>query len=274
VHLASWPEYDAAAVDEDLSAAVSLARRIVELGRAARADAKVRTRQPLRRALVASSAHARLDDALRAEVADELNVGAIEPLAAAGEGLVDHSAKGNFRALGKRFAKQTPVVAKAIADADAAALAAALEANGRATVSVDGEDVEVLADEVIVSERPREGWSVVNEQGETVALDLELTPELVRAGLAREVVRLVQEARKNSGFEVSDRIELRWTAGGDTAEALREHEALVADEVLAVRVEEVDAATLTGPAGSGAEGAATAVRDDDLDLTFTVTKAT
>ncbi len=272
VHLASWPAYDAAAVDEDLSAAVSLARRIVELGRAARADAKVRTRQPLRRALVASSAHARLDDALRAEVAEELNVGTIEPLAAAGEGLVDYSAKGNFRALGKRFAKQTPVVAKAIAEADAAALAAALESDGRATVPVDGEDVEVLAEEVIVSERPREGWSVVNEQGETVALDLELTPELLRAGLAREVVRLVQEARKNSGFEVSDRIELRWAAGGDTAEALREHQALVADEVLAVRVEEVDAAALTGAAGAETEGAATAVRDDDLDLTFTVTK--
>ena len=76
----------------------------------------------------------------------------------------------------------------------------------------------MLADEVIVSERPREGWSVVNEQGETVALDLELTPELVRAGLAREVVRLVQEARKASGFEVSDRIALRWSADGDTAE--------------------------------------------------------
>ena len=65
---------------------------------------------------------------------------------------------------------------------------------------------------MIVSERPREGWSVVNEQGETVALDLELTPELRRAGLAREVVRLVQEARKTGGFEVSDRIALSWAA--------------------------------------------------------------
>ena len=81
----------------------------------------------------------------------------------------------------------------------------------------------MLPDEVIVSERPREGWSVVNEQGETVALDLELTPELVRAGVAREVVRLVQEARKNSGFDVSDRIALTWQADGDTAAALREH---------------------------------------------------
>ncbi len=261
VHLASWPSYDEAAVDEELSAGVALARRLVELGRAARADAKVRTRQPLRRALVASSAHARLSDELRAEVAEELNIGTIEPLSSAGEGLVDFTAKGNFRALGRRFAKQTPVVAAAIAAADAAALAATLSAEGRATVSVDGEDVEVLPDEVIVSERPREGWSVVNEQGETVALDLELTPELVRAGLAREVVRLVQEARKASGFEVSDRIALRWSAGDETAAALREHDGLIRGEVLATTVEEAD--RLEGDA---------VVRDDDLGLAFTVTR--
>ncbi len=273
VHLASWPEYDASAVDEDLSAGVALARRLVELGRAARADAKVRTRQPLSRALVASSAHGRMTDELLAEVAEELNVGAVEPLSSAGEGLVEFSAKGNFRALGKRFAKQTPQVAAAIAAADAAALAAALEADGRAVVSLDGEDVEVLPDEVIVSERPREGWSVVNEQGETVALDLELTPALVRAGLAREVVRLVQDARKSSGFDVSDRIVLTWQAGGETAEALREHGALVADEVLAVEVHEADpAAAGAGTATAGAGTGAGVVRDEDLDLSFTVTK--
>ena len=76
---------------------------------------------------------------------------------------------------------------------------------------------------MIVSERPREGWSVVNEQGETVALDLELTDELRRAGLAREVVRLVQEARKSSGFEVSDRIELVWQAEGELPRRCAEH---------------------------------------------------
>jgi isoleucyl-tRNA synthetase len=238
---------------------VALARRLVELGRAARAEAKIRTRQPLRRALVASSAHARLTDELRAEVAEELNIGAVEPLSSA-EGLVDYSAKGNFRALGKRFAKRTPLVAAAIASADASALAAALHADGSATVTVDGEDVEVLPEEVIVSERPREGWSVVNEQGETVALDLELTPELRRAGLAREVVRLVQEARKASGFEVSDRIALRWSADGDTAAALREHEALIRSEVLATEIEE--SVDLDG----------SAVRDADLGLAFTVTR--
>ena len=258
VHLADWPSYDEAAVDDELSGSVALARRIVELGRAARADAKVRTRQPLRRALVGSAAWSRLSDELRAEIADELNLGSVEPLSSGGADLVDHSAKGNFRALGKRFAKQTPLVATAIAAADAGALSEALDARGKAVVTVAGEEVELMPEEVIISERPREGWSVVNEQGETVALDLELTPELVRAGLAREVVRLVQEARKSSGFEVSDRIVLRWQSSGDVAAALREHEDLVAKEVLAVEMRE--------------QADDHAVHHDDLGLSFSVTK--
>jgi isoleucyl-tRNA synthetase len=259
VHLARWPQVDGSLVDDELRAQMALTRRLVELGRAARADAKVRVRQPLRRALVASAAWSRLSEELRQEVADELNVGGLEPLSAAGADLVDHTAKGNFRALGKRFGQRTPLVARAVAEADAGALAAALESHGRAVVSVEGEDVEVLPEEVVVSERPREGWSVVNEQGETVALDLELTPELLRAGRAREVVRLVQEARKSSGFDVSDRITLVWQADGETAEALREHAALVADEVLATELRE----------GVPVEPV---LREDDLGLAFSVTR--
>ena len=235
VHLATWPEPDEALVDDELDAQVRLARRLVELGRAARAEAKVRNRQPLRRALIGSSGWTALSPELRADVAAELNVGSVESLAAADGDLVEHSAKGNYRALGRRFGKQTPTVAAAIAAADAGALAAGLTA-GRASVEVDGQQVALTPEEVIVSERPREGWSVVNEHGETVALDLEMTPDLVRAGLAREAVRLVQEARKTSGFDVSDRIELWWEADGELAQALTEHEQLLADEVLATAV--------------------------------------
>ena len=103
-------------------------------------------------------------------------------------------------------------------------------------MSVEGEPTEVLPEEVLISERPREGWSVVNEQGETVALDLEITDELRRAGLAREVVRLVQEARKSSGFDVSDRIELVWQAEGELRAAIEEHAAAIGEEVLATSV--------------------------------------
>ncbi|MGY4718771.1 isoleucine--tRNA ligase [Naumannella huperziae] len=260
VHLADWPLLDAELVDDDLDSAMDLTRRLVELGRAARADAQVKIRQPLRRALVPSRAYATLTDELRAEIAAELNLGTVEPFSGAGD-LVDHEAKGNFRALGKRFGKQTPQVAAAIAAADAAALADALAAGGKAVIDFGGESVEVGPDEVIIAERPREGWSVVNEQGETIALDLALTPELIRAGRARDVVRFVQESRKNAGLDVSDRIALTWsTQDAELAEAVREHAALIADEVLAVEMTEAD------------PGAA-AVRDADLGLAVGIAKA-
>jgi isoleucyl-tRNA synthetase len=212
------------------------------------------------------------------EIKAELNVVELGSFASAGD-LVDHSAKGNFRALGKRFGKQTPAVAGAIAVADAAALAAALAASGSAAVEVPGlGTVEVSAEEVIVSERPREGWSVVNEQGETVALDLELTPDLVRAGLAREVIRLAQEARKASGFDVSDRITLAWTpddteAGRAVAEAVEAHAALIADEVLAVEVTRGAAPLLGHPREGGDLEAPHGFGDPDLGLSFQVVKA-
>ena len=260
VHLAPWPDARPDAIDADLEASMALTRRLVELGRSARSEARVKTRQPLRRALVPSQAFARLSPELRAEIAAELNIGAVESFSDAGD-LVDHSAKGNFRALGKRFGKQTPLVANAIAGADAAALAAALAASGAADVEVEGlGSVTVGSDEVIVSERPREGWSVVNEQGETVALDLELTPELVSAGLARDVIRFVQETRKNSGLDVTDRISLRWTASGEVAPAIATHARLIADEVLATSVERSEFGTDEW------------VVDDDLGLAIQVSK--
>ncbi len=259
VHLAAWPQADADLVVDGLSAQVDLARRVTELGRAARAEAKVRTRQPLRRALVGSSAWSRLGDDLRAQVCEELNVGTLESLADAAGELVDHTAKANFRSLGKRFAQDTPRIAAAIAAADAGTLSAALASTGTATVEVDGSPIELGPDDVIVAERPREGWSVVNDQGETVALDLELDDDLRRAGLAREVVRAVQEARKASGLEITDRIEVRWTGADAVAAALREHAEVIADEVLAV--------SLTEDASAGDHG------DDELGLRFSVQKA-
>lgn len=259
VHLATWPVADESLIVEGLGARVDLARRVTELGRAARAEAKVRTRQPLRRALVASGAWQQLGDDLRGQVCEELNVGSLESLADAGGDLVDHSAKGNFRNLGKRFGKQTPQVAAAIDAADAAAVAASLGSTGTATIEVDGSAVEVGPDDVIISERPREGWSVVNDQGETVALDLELDDELRLAGFAREAIRVIQEARKSSGLDISDRITLAWTATGQMAEALRTHETLIADEVLATSISET--------------ADASAFSDEELGFGFTLAKA-
>ncbi len=243
VHLADWPTYDAGQVDVDLDRGMALTRRLVELGRSARAEAKVKTRQPLQRALISSAAFETLGDSLAAEMSAELNVTTVESFASSGD-LVDHTAKGNFRSLGRRFGKQTPDVAAAVSAADPERIARELAETGSTSVQLDGQQLELDRDEVIVTERPREGWSVVNEHGETVALDLHLTPDLVRTGLAREVIRLVQEARKSSGFDVSDRIVMRWASSGDTAQALRDHAELVAREVLAVELTE---STTAGP---------------------------
>ena len=271
VHLASWPVADEAAVDETLGGQVALVRRLVELGRATRAESGVKTRQPLGRALVGAAGWAALDGQLRAHVAEELNVERTGALAEAGAGddgqsLLEYSAKGNFRALGRRFGKRTPLVAQAVAAADAAALAAALRDQGSATVVVEGGPVVVAADEVIVTETPREGWAVASAGGETVALDLEITAELRLAGLARDAVRMIQEARKTSGLDVADRISLRWHATRpETREALTAHGPAVAAEVLAVEFAEhgVDAADA---------GRTSPFHDTDLGLEFSLAK--
>jgi isoleucyl-tRNA synthetase len=240
VHLADFPVPDPTLVQPQLAEQVALARRVVELGRAARAASGVRTRQPLARALVGARGWDALPADLTAEVADELNVQRLEGLSGSAAALVDVSLKGNFRALGRRFGKDTPRVAAAVAQltGDAAAAFVADLRTGAASVQVEGlGQVSLGEDDVVVTETPREGWAVARD-GDTVALDLEVTDELRRLGLAREVVRAVQEARKQRGFEVTDRVTVTWRADGETATALREHAAQVAAEVLAVQLAE------------------------------------
>ncbi|MBA3620340.1 MAG: isoleucine--tRNA ligase, partial [Acidothermales bacterium] len=213
-------------------------------------------------ALVAATGWEALPDELRAELATELNVQTVETLSGGGSDLVDVSIKPNFRALGRRFGRRTPAVAAALGAADPAQVAADLR-GGTVTVSVDGDELALTSEEVIVTETPREGWAVSGAGGESVALDLEVTPELRRAGLAREVVRLVQEARKTQGLDVSDRIALWWSADStELATALREHADLVAGEVLATSYAEGDP-----------DQELPARRADDLELTFWLRRA-
>nr|BBG06568.1 isoleucyl-tRNA synthetase [Streptomyces sp.] len=269
VHLTGWPAADRALIDPALSGQMQLVRRLVELGRATRAESGVKTRQPLSRALVAAHGFAGLSEDLRAQIAEELNVSSLASLAESSSGrggggsLVDTTAKANFRALGKRFGKGVQAVAKAVAAADAAALSLALR-EGTASVEVDGETVSLAPDEVIITETPREGWSVASDSGATVALDLEITPELRRAGLARDAIRLIQEARKNSGLDVADRIALRWQSTDEEVRtALTDHAGLISDEVLA---EEFTPGEADGSYG-------TAFTDESLALTFQLRKA-
>ncbi|MBW1599343.1 isoleucine--tRNA ligase [Streptomyces sp. JJ38] len=263
VHLANWPVATPEAIDERLSVDMLLVRRLVELGRATRAESGVKTRQPLSRALIAAQGFELLDDDLRAQIAEELNVSRLASLGEVGGSLVDTTAKANFRALGRRFGKRTQPVAAAIAAADAAELSAALRA-GTAGVTVDGEHIALTPEEVIITETPREGWSVASDSGATVALDLEITPKLRRAGLARDAIRLVQEARKNSGLDVADKIHLRWTSDDEElAAALTEHAELIAGEVLAESLSAEPADDAFGPEFS----------DESLSLTFRLRKA-
>ncbi len=254
VHLASWPRTDAV-TDEVLSGQIALVRRLVELGRAARASSGVKTRQPLARALVSASGWDQLPPALRQEVADELNVVDLAELASADD-LVNVTVKPNFRALGKRFGNRTKEIAAAVSSADPAAVAHSVRASGSMQLESVGE--QITAEDVIISEAPVSGWAVESAGADTVALDLELTPELRRLGTLRDVVRIVQEARKSAGFDVTDRISLHWRVGGspDPAEAIREHAEELAREVLATTLVE----------GPPAEEAAFQAVDEELGL--------
>ena len=213
MHLRDWPKVDGELVDAKLGEQMTLVRRLVELGRSARAESKMRTRQPLARALVHAPGWRDLPAELRDQVIDELNVREVVSDDDVGSlAVVETVVKPNFRALGKRFGNQTQAVASAVTAADATQLAAALTATGSASVMVDGAALELSSDELIVTEIPTLGWAVASDAGLTVALDLELTDELLGAGLAREVIRFAQETRKTSGLEISDRIEVWWEA--------------------------------------------------------------
>ncbi len=253
VHLAAWPEADLTLIDPTLAEQIGLVRRLVELGRSARASAVVKTRQPLPRALLAAPGLEALPDELMAQIADELNVKELSPLDRDGGELVRYFVKPNFRALGRRFGSGTQQVAAAIAAADAADLVGTLHSASTADVEVDGVVVSISESDVIVTQVPAAGWTVATEGGETVALEVTVTEELRREGLAREFVRLVQDARKGDGLEVTDRVELRWSTGDrDLAAALSEHQQMIASEVLAVEFGPVDASPHGAPSKSAA----------------------
>ena len=118
----------------------------------------------------------------------------------------------------------------------AAEASAALRSGNQLVLTIDGENITLGPDEIEVTETPRTGWFVATEGSLTVALDLQITPELRKAGIAREMVRLVQQARKDTGLHITDRVNLWWRATGDTSDAIREHRFAIADEVLAVNV--------------------------------------
>jgi isoleucyl-tRNA synthetase len=259
VHLSTWPAWSDDQISDTLRDQVDLTRRLVELGRSARAASGVKTRQPLQRALVAAPGWNSLPEGLQAQIRDEVNVLTLESLSGTDE-LVDVTLKANFKTLGARYGKSTPDIAAAIAAADANSLVESLR-SGSATVLVAGVEQEIGPDDVVVTEVPREGWTVASDSGESLALDLALTPELIGQGIARDVTRLIQDARKSTGLDISDRIFVTWESSNETTvSALTSHADLIASEVLATTWSQ------------GQVSDATAV-DDELELKVLIAKA-
>jgi isoleucyl-tRNA synthetase len=253
VHLSDWPRSNPELLDAELTAQVKAARALAEAGRAARKASKIRIRQPLAHALVGLPAGTEVPSALLEDVADELNVKRLASLES-GATVIDVTIKPNFRELGKRFGKQTQVVARAITAEEPGALVERLRDEGSATVLVDGELVSLAPDDVLVTEVPRTGWVVESQRGVTIALDTQLTPELTAEGIARDVVRSIQQARREADFDVSDRIVASVGGGDAVLAAIRAHEDFVKRETLA------DSLTLTSDL---AEGIVAVVGDGD-----------
>ena len=241
VHLTDFPMPTTSEIDLALANSVRLSRRLVELGRAARAESKIKIRQPLGRALVAANGWNEMDAEIREHIADELNVQSLDVLASAGADLVSVSIKANFRTIAARYGGDVQPIATAINSSDHAALVSDLRAHHSfaLTYVAEGEkrSAEITLEDLVVTETPRSGWSVASHSGESVALDLELTPTLIAAGLVREIIRAIQEERKQSGFDISDRIHISWNGGEEIAAAFAQSLAEISDEVLALSAE-------------------------------------
>ncbi|MBN1955829.1 MAG: isoleucine--tRNA ligase [Anaerolineae bacterium] len=234
VHHTGWPAADLAAVDDDLLAGMELARQVVALGHAARNSANIKLRQPLAQALVhLEPGRDELDDDLVALVQEELNVKQVAYVDDASH-LVTYQLLPNNQLLGPRFGRQFPAACAALAAQDAAAAVRRLRARLPLPIVVNGEAVELLAEEVVVRQEPRQGLAVAAEYGVTVAVDTTLTPELVAEGLAREVIRRLQTLRKEAGFRLDDRIATVYQAEGELEKAVLGWRDLVAAETLSV----------------------------------------
>ncbi len=231
VHLALWPKGEPERRDEALEASMDVARRLTSLGRAARAEAGVKVRQPLARALVFIPT----GDALPPEgiVEEELNVDVLEYGSELAE-VLSFELVPNFRAVGPRLGEAVKELKPALAALDSVVAAAALEGGGSVTVTLSTGAFALTSDDLELRVKSQGGFAVSREGGEVIALDLTLDEGLRQRGYLRDVVRQVQDLRKNSGLDVSDRIVL-YVSGLDD---LREGFATLASEVLAVEVRE------------------------------------
>lgn len=235
VHLSHWPEANAAYQNEQLLTDMALAQKVVGLGRAARESAALKLRQPLAEAFVGAPSTGEADAILRLGdvVKEELNVKALHPVTA-GSDLVDVQIHPLPKQLGQKYGRRFPAIKAALLALDPLAVAHAVEAGQPVAVTVEGETLAVLPDEVQVRKQPKPGLAVAEDAGYLVAVTTQLNDLLRWEGYAREVVRNIQELRKKSGFEISDRIATTVQAGASLEPMWREFGAEIARETLSV----------------------------------------
>jgi isoleucyl-tRNA synthetase len=265
VHLDAWPEVDRDAIDDNLAEDVAVVQRMVSLGRGARQRAKMRVRQPLALAVLVPRTNAERAalERLAPEIADELNVKHVQVVDDAGH-RVAYRLRPHLPTLGPRLGGELGRVRAALEAADAAPLVARMRAGQ--PVEVDG--VALGAGEILVDVEPADGWAAAEESGYVALLDLAVTPELAAEGTAREVVRRLQELRRDAGLDVADRIDVRFRAPAAVARVVEQHGGWIAEETLALSIEAL-AEGAEPPAGA----ASTTVRVDGEDVTLALSRA-
>jgi isoleucyl-tRNA synthetase len=235
VHLATFVADRPVAADASLDAAMHAIRELARLGRAAREEVGIKVRQPLSRMIcVAPDVSEAAMTPLIPLLAAELNVKTVE-FASSGDALMTLEAKPNFRALGKKFGKKTPLAAQAVAVFTSDELRAFMHGEPL-VVSVEGDSHELGPDDLAIIRRASGALAVQEDGGFFAALDPEITPELKLEGHAREIVSRVQRMRKESGFAVSDRIVLTVSGAPEVETVVREHGPWIAEEVLAAEL--------------------------------------
>ncbi|MFZ0544415.1 MAG: class I tRNA ligase family protein [Candidatus Promineifilaceae bacterium] len=234
IHHCDWPTVDEATLDQALLDKMRLAIDVAGLGRSARSAADFKLRQPLSKARVnVGSQQARADLLELAEVlADEINVKEIEVVSEVGE-LVNYKLMPNNRVLGPKYGSLFPKVRQALAQLDPSEAARTLHEGGQLQVDVNGQQIGLNEEEVLVQTESRGGLAVASDKGITVAVDTTLTPALVQEGYARDLVRTVNTMRKEAGLELDDRITLYYQTGGDVAQALVNYGSYIQQETLA-----------------------------------------
>lgn len=235
IHLCDYPTVNESWVDQKLSERMSLLREVASLGRSARADAKLKVRQPLSGVTVAlnESTHQQWLEGQEQLLKQELNIKNITYTTNATE-FVTYQVVPNFKSLGPRVGKLMPKVKKALGEAEGGDLLRALETDGKITLQLGDETAELQSEDIEVRLLAKEGWAAAQGAGCVVALSTELTPELIREGKARDVVRLVNDYRKQRDLQLSDKIHLFVSTEHDELnQAIQEHQAYICAETLA-----------------------------------------